>query len=158
MILISSWSRLCPILWSQVFSREWRCSWSSADRRCSNYIWVIDSLIAYWGASYIRDLMVTLIPSWVSNHMPGKVCDPTLYNGCDYLSMMGLKLCYQRGPWYQWFQDLLFVVVLHFTQTSHPHTFRYELAYISFKIWKCDRKSLFTARDMKVYYQNMGIA
>ena len=21
--------------------REWRCSWSSADRRCSNYIWVI---------------------------------------------------------------------------------------------------------------------
>ena len=27
--------------------REWRCSWSSADRRCSNYIWVIDNSIAY---------------------------------------------------------------------------------------------------------------
>ena len=28
-----------PIHWSQVLllSREWRCSWSSADRRCSNY-------------------------------------------------------------------------------------------------------------------------
>ena len=26
---------------------EWRCSWSSADRRCSNYIWVINNFIAY---------------------------------------------------------------------------------------------------------------
>ena len=31
----SSCSCLCPILWSQVFSREWRSCWSSADRRCS---------------------------------------------------------------------------------------------------------------------------
>ena len=45
MILISSCSRLCPIHWSQVLSWEWRCSWSSADRRCSNYIWVINNLI-----------------------------------------------------------------------------------------------------------------
>ena len=39
-------------------SREWRCSWSSADRRCSNYIGVINNLIAYKVASYIRDLTV----------------------------------------------------------------------------------------------------
>ena len=26
---------------------EWRCNWSSADRRCSNYIWVINKFIAY---------------------------------------------------------------------------------------------------------------
>ena len=39
-------------------SREWRCSWSSADRRCSNYIWVIDNTIAYYGAAYIRDFTV----------------------------------------------------------------------------------------------------
>ena len=58
MILISSCSRLCPIHWSQVLSWEWRCSWSSADRRCSNYIWVINNIIAYKGASYIRDLTV----------------------------------------------------------------------------------------------------
>ena len=32
---------------SQVLSGEWRCSWSSTDRRCSNYIWVINNLIAY---------------------------------------------------------------------------------------------------------------
>ena len=49
---------LCPIQWSQVLSREWRCSWSSADRRCSNYIWVVDYFIAYQSASYIRDFTV----------------------------------------------------------------------------------------------------
>ena len=35
----SSCNDLCPIHWSQVLS--WEC------RRCSNYIWVIDSFIAY---------------------------------------------------------------------------------------------------------------
>ena len=58
MFLVSSCSCLCPIQWGQVLSREWRCSWSSADRRCSNYIWVIDNVIACQGASYIRDLTV----------------------------------------------------------------------------------------------------
>ena len=58
MILVSLCRCLCPINWSQVLSRSWRCSWSSADRRCSNYIWVIDNFIAYQGASYIRDLTV----------------------------------------------------------------------------------------------------
>ena len=33
----------------EVLRRQWSCSWSSADRRCSNYIWVIDNLIAYEG-------------------------------------------------------------------------------------------------------------
>ena len=61
MILVSSCICLCPIYWSQVLSREWRCNWSSADRRCSNYIWVINNLIGYWGAPYIRD--VTVIPN-----------------------------------------------------------------------------------------------
>ena len=41
-----------------MLSREWRYSWSSADRRCSNYIWVMDNFIAYWGSSYIRDFTV----------------------------------------------------------------------------------------------------
>ena len=35
---------LCNILKPSV---EWRCSWSSADWRCSNYIWVINNLISY---------------------------------------------------------------------------------------------------------------
>ena len=47
MILVSSSICLCPIYWSQVLSREWRCSWSSADRWCSNYIWAINNLVAF---------------------------------------------------------------------------------------------------------------
>ena len=57
-ILVLSCGCLCRIPWSQMLSREWRCSWSSADRRCSNYIWVIDNFFAYWGASYIRGFTV----------------------------------------------------------------------------------------------------
>ena len=37
---------------------EWRCSWSSANRRCSNYIWVTNDFIAYQGTTYIRCLRV----------------------------------------------------------------------------------------------------
>ena len=37
-----------------MLSWEWRWSWSSADRRCSNYIWVINNFIANSGASYIK--------------------------------------------------------------------------------------------------------
>ena len=54
MFLTSSCNRLYPIHWSQVSSQVWRCSWSSADRRCSNYIWVINNFVAYQGATYIR--------------------------------------------------------------------------------------------------------
>ena len=36
----------CPFQWSQVISREWRCSCSNADRRCSNYIWMSNNFIA----------------------------------------------------------------------------------------------------------------
>ena len=48
----------CPNHWSQVFSREWRCSCSSADRRCCDYIWVINNFIAYQSAPYIRGLTI----------------------------------------------------------------------------------------------------
>ena len=53
-----------------VLSREWRCSWSSADRRCSNYIWVIDNFIACKGAPYIRDL--TVVGTWPPNKPQNK--------------------------------------------------------------------------------------
>ena len=48
--------------WSQVWSPEWRCNWSSANRRCSNYIWVINYFIAYYSASYIRGLWYVVCP------------------------------------------------------------------------------------------------
>ena len=65
MFLVSSCSCLCPIHWSQVLSWEWRCSWSSADRRCSNYIWVIDNFNAYRGTAYISDFTVYIHKSKV---------------------------------------------------------------------------------------------
>ena len=37
MFLVWSCSCLCSIHCSQVLSWEWRCSWISTDRRCSNY-------------------------------------------------------------------------------------------------------------------------
>ena len=46
MFLVSSCSCSCPIHSNQVLSREWRCSWSSAERRCSNYNWVINNFVA----------------------------------------------------------------------------------------------------------------
>ena len=49
-----------PNLLKPGLSREWRCSWSSADKRCSNYIWVVNNLIAYKDEPYIRDLTVHL--------------------------------------------------------------------------------------------------
>ena len=52
---------LWPIHWRQVLSWEWRCSWSSADRRCSNYIWVINNFIANLGVAYIRDSTVDIL-------------------------------------------------------------------------------------------------
>ena len=45
MFLLSSHSCLCTIYWSKVLSQEWRCNWSSADRRSSKYIWVINNFI-----------------------------------------------------------------------------------------------------------------
>ena len=61
MFLVSSCSCFCPIHRSQVLSQEWRCSWSSSGRRCSNYFWVINKFIAYWGASYIRGLTLIIL-------------------------------------------------------------------------------------------------
>ena len=42
-----------PIHWSQILSREWRCSWSNAARRCSNYI-----SVACKASSYIQGVTV----------------------------------------------------------------------------------------------------
>ena len=39
----------------QGLSWGWRCSSRSANRRCFNYIWVINNCLAYWGVSHIRD-------------------------------------------------------------------------------------------------------
>ena len=58
MILVSSCSCLCPIISKPCVKS--RYSRSSADKRCSNYIWVINNVIAYWDATYIRGLTVSI--------------------------------------------------------------------------------------------------
>ena len=50
MILVSSCICLCPIHWSQVLSREWRCSWSTANRQWST-IWLpikVQLILGIW--------------------------------------------------------------------------------------------------------------
>ena len=69
MILISSCSCLWPIQRNQVLSWEWRCSWSSADRWCTNYIWVINNFTAYYSATYIRGFMVHLPTSFMATSL-----------------------------------------------------------------------------------------
>ena len=63
MFLVLSCSCPCPNHWSQVFSPEWKCKSSSADRRSPNHIWMINNIIANEGTSYIRGLMVLHILS-----------------------------------------------------------------------------------------------
>ena len=53
-IIASSCSCHCPMHRRQMLSREWRCSWSSTDRRYSNHTWVISKFITYQAAPYIR--------------------------------------------------------------------------------------------------------
>ena len=61
MFLVSSYSCLNPIRWSQVLSQEWRYSWSSTERRCSNFIRVINNFIDYLGVAYIRGFRVPCV-------------------------------------------------------------------------------------------------
>ena len=63
--LASSCACLCPISWGELLSQEWRFSWNSANKRCSNYTWVINYFIAYLAASYIRGLaLMAFISAW----------------------------------------------------------------------------------------------
>ena len=59
-----------------MLSWEWRCSWSSGDRRCSNYIWVINNFITYWGVTYIRGFTVVLMPWALSTVLLLRVITP----------------------------------------------------------------------------------
>ena len=70
MFLVSSCSYYCKICWIHVLSQEWRCSWSSVDGRCSNYIWVINNFTTYHGAPYIREFTVWMISFLRSSKTP----------------------------------------------------------------------------------------
>ena len=87
-------------------SRGWRCSWSSADRQCSNYIWVINNYIAYLCTTYIGGLMLVLrlTPNrehscgWTVTHSCHSASIPVILPGmCDSLHQcvqdMILRFC-----------------------------------------------------------------
>ena len=67
-----AFSSLCPMLSSLVLNRDWRCRWSSAGRRCSNFIWVISnrsftvmrSFDALYGVS-LNEQLKEQLNSWI---------------------------------------------------------------------------------------------
>ena len=70
MFLIYSYICHCAIHWRHVLTWEWRCSWSSADRWCSNYIWVINNSIAYYYIMWWlapRWSLIYPIPNWLND-------------------------------------------------------------------------------------------
>ena len=90
MFLGSYCSCLCPTHLSQVLSREWRCSWSNADRRSSNYIWVINNFVACLGTSYIKGLTVYLAAIILPGILTGQYTMPC----CK-------ESCYNKSMWHQ---------------------------------------------------------
>ena len=86
----------CPIYWSHVLSWEWRCSWSSADRRCSIYSWVTNNLMAHVGASNIKYFMVAVYLNTTKHSKAWAVC-----------INLGLH-CARRLPLFQLNMDIIF--------------------------------------------------
>ena len=81
MFLISPCSYPFPFHWSQVLSREWRCSWSSADRQYSNCICVINKFSAYWSVAYIRSLTLEKYRQCAGRSLMGYITREIQLNG-----------------------------------------------------------------------------
>ena len=131
-----------------MLSREWRCSWSSADRRCSNYIWVIDNFIAYLGASYIRGFTVVLYNGWW--HIRKDFIAPT-FKDCVGTKLILIKIhAPVRPKWlFGWF--CLYSVYIHFLGPQKP------LSLISTLLqWLCvSQQTIFGVHDDLTYVRRM---
>ena len=72
-----------PLKPVQVLSWEWRCSWS-ANRRCSNSIWMINTFIANSGTSYVNgeQLVRDVLPraSYQIRKIAGCACTGNAWN------------------------------------------------------------------------------
>ena len=139
MFLVSSCSCLCLVHLSQVLSREWRCTWSRTDRRCSIYIGVINNFIAYHGMTCIRGLTVfplkvpfvllfeggfsasyTAVLTWLLSLVPDSLS--VLTSPCDNVAVpfyvLGLQQLFLEG------QLMLYVTVCpvdRFTAKDMPN-------------------------------------
>ena len=98
-----TWTNAGPVHWRIYVSLggdELTCQWNR-NWWFANVLQLVLINDFIWGPFYYHGL--TLIPAWVSNYMPSKVLrhwslgmdkgfHPTLYDGCNYLSMLGLNL------------------------------------------------------------------
>ena len=141
MFLVSSCSCLCLIQWSQVLGWKWRCSWSSADRRCSIYIWVINNLIAYEVASYIRCMTV-----YMQQFISVPYC-PIAYNTSQELWTSVLVVF--DLVWYQ--SILLFII----SGLVHLHWSNHIIAQVPMK-WKGNRR-LLTCQNLLICMWNWNL-
>ena len=141
MILISSCICLCPIYWSRMLSREWRCSWSSAERGCSNYIWVINNLITYQGATYIRDLTVLCN----AHHINAQVIIDNIF--CNMQNRFS-QICKQATSDFQESIPVLYISCpLHVELVS---LCSYQLKFIQFKHFAVEKFSCYIKIEFNV--------
>ena len=112
-----------------LLSQVWRCSWSSADRRCPNYIWVI-----HWSpvdsphkGQWNRALMFSLICAWA-------IETPVVWDPIALCSFWRIIMCSGHHNYLkcsQWLQssqrDQLFVSIcnIKWWYMKHDHHKQY---------------------------------
>ena len=117
-VSLSSYSCLSAPYYSQVLSREWSCNWSSACRRCSNYIWVIIIFIANYGVTYIRGLAVGQYHCfiWLGSLRYWVINNHWLRMIMIKLHAFPILILHQRGPLY-----LTWINVNHRMENNYIH-------------------------------------
>ena len=132
-------SRLCSMHWHQVLIREWRCSWRSADRRCSNYICVINNFIAYLCAAYIKGLAVYGLSLGPSNWITPRGGTPS-FDSVDY----GVRYCF--------FSDSLLINGFKHTHTWHyPFYFYFHISNAIIKSGNNDPDAIYVYIYIYIY-------
>ena len=96
MFFILSFSCGFAIYWSQVLSQEWRCSWSSDNRQCSNYIWVMNNLHdTMFVICTCKKLDINFIHGYIHSWSYKNACHPSERNmGCIFV-LLSLPCCTQ---------------------------------------------------------------
>ena len=114
----------CTKFSSSLPSWEWRCSWSSADRWCSNYIWVIKNFCLQTGKKILPTNWQLILE--VSRYISGRLkiergaLKPTFWNEwLNEKNILGFILCAEHAeaekffqtPWYIYPTVLSFLVI-----------------------------------------------
>ena len=140
-----------------MLSREWKCSRSSADRRCSNYIWMINNLITHCGASYIRGLTVVLpVTFLIFFAICGGVCVKLAQSSlCDREDILIIRLNIIRSE-----VSAFFIVVILFRgYVPEVVVTAYVVCTIYFPGFLCISLlcNLMMCANNRVHYDPMGV-